>query len=326
MKGKLLALLKPTVTAVLFYILFRKVDFHQFGQSLRNARLDVLFVSFLMLWLGHYICIFRWRMLMRPLLPVYSFANLFGIYCIGLFFNLAFPTAVGGDVVKMYYAGKPSRRYAQSFAATFLDRDSGMLAMMILACAGILIHPLVLPRIPVALIIWLASASFVVLNVAVFAPRFHLRLTGLLHNLRMPKIAAKVDAISDAFQKIGKHWGALLGSLLISLVNQFLVIAYVWVLALALRIELSLVYFVIFVPVITLISMIPISLNGMGLREYAFLGLFGAVGVPPAACLALGLLTSASLLLSAIPGGVIYLFFRDRQDARQLAALESDFT
>jgi uncharacterized membrane protein YbhN (UPF0104 family) len=72
--------------------------------------------------------------------------------------------------------------------------------------------------------------------------------------------------------------------------------------------------------------MIPISLNGMGLREYAFLGLFGAVGVPPATCVALGLLTSASLLLSAIPGGVIYLFFRDRQDARQLAALESDFS
>jgi len=37
---------------------------------------------------------------------------------VSLVFNLTFPTAVGGDLVKMYYAGKPTRQYAQSFAAT----------------------------------------------------------------------------------------------------------------------------------------------------------------------------------------------------------------
>jgi uncharacterized protein (TIRG00374 family) len=326
MKNKLIALLKSTVTVLLFYLLFRKVDFQQFGATLRNARLEILAASFLMLWAGHYICIFRWRILMRPLMPVYPFSHLLGIYCIGLFFNLTFPTAVGGDVVKMYYAGKPSKLYAQSFAATFLDRDSGMFAMMIIACVGVLVHPVRLPRIPVAFIIWFSFAAFILLNVIVFAPRLHRRFTTLLRAVRLGSIAAKVDAISRAFETIGKHWPVLASSLAISLVNQTLVIAYAWVLAQGLNIRLSLLYYLVFIPIITLISMIPVSLNGMGLREYAFVSLFSGVGLPPASCMAMGLLTSVSLVLSAIPGGVIYVFFRDRHDVEQMAALESEFS
>ena len=244
--------MKLTITALLFVYLFEKIDFHQFGATLRNARMDILALGFAVLWIGHYICIYRWRMLMRPLMPVLSLAQLFGIYCIGLFFNLTFPTVVGGDVVKMYYAGKPSKSYAQSFAATFLDRDAGMLAMMIIACSAILVYPVIVPRIPVPLIVWSGFLAFVVGNIAIFSPYFHRILTGLLHRLRLSKIALKVDTISGAFQVMGQHKAVLVWSLLISFLNQLLVIAVTWIMALGLRIYVSPAYFLIFVPVITL--------------------------------------------------------------------------
>ena len=153
MKAKVFALIKIAITVLLFIYIFKSIDFKEFGDTLKNARLGILILGFCTLWIGHYICIYRWRMLMRLLMPVLSLGHLFGIYCIGLFFNLTFPTVVGGDVVKMYYAGKPSKSYAQTFAATFLDRDAGMLAMMIIACVAILIHPVGVPGIPVSLII-----------------------------------------------------------------------------------------------------------------------------------------------------------------------------
>jgi hypothetical protein len=278
------------------------------------------------LWLGHYICIYRWRMLMRPLMPVLSLGNLLGIYCIGLFFNLTFPTVVGGDVVKMYYAGKPSKSYAQSFAATFLDRDAGMLAMMIIACVAIVAYPVRVPGIAVSLIIWSAFALFVAGNVAIFTPHFHRLLTEVLRRLRLSKIALKVDMISNAFQIMGQHRAVLVNSLLISLINQLLVISAAWITALGLRIHVPVGYFLIFIPVITLISMIPVSLNGMGLREYSFLSLFGAIGIAPGSCIALGLISSILLIVSSLPGGVVYIFFRNRSDMRQLAALETEFS
>ncbi len=325
MKGKIAALAKAGVSVLLFYLLFRKYDFQEFGATVRNAELGFLVAAFLILWIGHYICIFRWRMLMRPLMPVFSLTRLFQIYCIGLFFNLAFPTAVGGDVVKMYYAGKPSRNYAQSFAATFLDRDAGMLAMMIIACIGTFLIPSRIPGIPVRLLIWLCFAGFVLANILLFMPSLHRGLMRLLQRLKLTRTAGRVDAISNAFQVMGKHPRVLLDSLVISMLNQVLVFAVAWVTAEGLRLEVPFVYFLVFIPVITLITMIPISLNGLGLREYAFVSLFGGIGVAPSMGLALSLLTLLMLVLSAIPGGIVYVIFRNRNDMQQMAAMETDF-
>jgi len=326
MKTKVFALSKVAITALLFLYIFRKIDFQQFGATLRNARLDILIAAFLILWIGHYICIYRWRMLMRPLMPVLSLGNLLGIYCIGLFFNLTFPTVVGGDVVKMYYAGKPSRSFAQSFAATFLDRDAGMLAMLIIACIAILLYPVIVPGIPVSLIIWSAFAAFVIGNVAIFTPRFHRLLTDFLNRLHLSKVAIKVDMISNAFQIMGKHRAVLIASLLISFINQLLVISVTWITAVGLRLNIPISYFLVFVPVITLISMIPISLNGMGLREYSFMSLFGAIGIMPASCIAMGVIASIVTILSSLPGGIVYLFFRNRSDIKQLTEFETEFS
>jgi hypothetical protein len=248
-----------------------------------------------------------------------------GIYCIGLFFNLAFPTVVGGDVVKMYYAGKPSRLYAQSFAATFLDRDAGMLAMMIIACTAFFIHPVEVPGIPVGWFVWGGFLLFILGNVALFTPVLHRFLSSVLIGFGLSRISAKIDAISDAFLIMAKHRMILFASLLISLFNQLLVIAVTWAMAEGLRLRVPFSYFLVIVPVVTLISMVPISLNGMGLREYAFVALLGGIGVDHEGSIALGLLSSAILIVSAVPGGIIYLVLKDRTGLREMAVVENEF-
>jgi uncharacterized membrane protein YbhN (UPF0104 family) len=72
--------------------------------------------------------------------------------------------------------------------------------------------------------------------------------------------------------------------------------------------------------------MIPISLNGMGLREYSFMSLFSAIGITPASCIALGLVSSIVIILSSLPGGFVYVFFRNRSDMQQIAAFETEFS
>jgi glycosyltransferase 2 family protein len=326
MKKKLALFLKLTITGLFFLYIFSTIDVHHFAATLRNARLDILLSGFLVLWIAHYICIYRWRMLMRPLMPALSLKNLFGIYCIGLFFNLTFPTIIGGDVVKIYYAGKPSKSYARSFAAVFLDRDAGMLAMMIIASTAIFFYPVSVPGISVALVIWGVFLVFILGNVAVFTPRIHRLLISGLQYLKLPKIALKVNLISDVFQIMGNHRKVLWGSLAISFLNQLLVISVTWIMAIGLHLDIPARYFLVFMPVITLISMIPVSLNGMGLREFSFMTLFGAIGVPAEECIALGLLSSVMIILSSLPGGLVYILFRNKTDRQQLAALETNYS
>jgi len=325
MKSALITICKLVITGLFFFYIFTRIDFHQFVETLRGARLDILLAGFAVLWLGHFICIYRWRMLMRPLMPVPTIANLFGVYCIGMFFNLTFPTIIGGDIVKVYYAGKPTNSYAQSFASTFLDRDAGMFAMMIIACAAICFYPITVPGIPVVPILWGVFLLFVLGNIAIFKARFYRLLNAMLGKLRFKKILSKIDMISGAFQIMGKQPAILWGALAISFVNQLLVIATTWILAIGLGIKIPMFYFLIFVPVITLISMIPVSLNGMGLREYSFMSLFGAIGVSRESCIALGLLSSIIIILSSLPGGIVYILFRNKTDRRQMAELETGF-
>jgi len=326
MKTKLLPFFKIAITVLLFYYIFQNIDFENFGATLRNASPGILIAAFILLWAAHYICIFRWRLLIRPLMPAPSLPSLFSIYCIGIFFNLTFPTLIGGDVVKIYYIGKHSDSYSQSFASTFLDRDTGLLAMLIIACAGIVFYPVSVPGIPVSIVIWGAFGAFVLGNTCLFAPRCHDILNRLLRSLKMSRVEKKANRVADAFQLMGKRKSVLLISLLISFGNQLLVILSVWVTAVGLNIQVPFYYFLVLVPVITLISMIPVSLNGMGLREYAFMALFGGIGVPPASCIALGLVTSIMIILSGIPGGIIYIFYRNRGDRRQFKKLETEFS
>jgi len=315
MKSILVTIAKLLITAVFFVYIFRKVDLRQFADAMRGVHIGYLACAFLMLWLCHFVCVLRWRVLMRPLMPAPTLVHLFGIYCIGMFFNLAFPTTIGGDVVKVYYAGKPSRAYAESFASIFLDRDVGMFAMMIIACGAVLFHPVSVPGVPVPLILWSVFILFILGNIAVFTPRFHKLLSEALRKLKLEKIAAKIDGVAQAFRVIGRCPAVLFKSLGFSFVNQLLGCAAVWILALSLGIRLTPFYFLIFVPVITLISMIPITLNGMGLREYSFMSLFSAIGVAGESCIALGLLYSIIAIMSSLPGGVVYIFFRGKGNA-----------
>ncbi len=53
---------------------------------------------------------------------------------------------------------------------------------------------------------------------------------------------------------------------------------------------------------------------------------FGAIGIEPESCIALGLLSSIVIIVSSLPGGIVYIFFRNRNDVQQLAAFETEFS
>jgi uncharacterized protein (TIRG00374 family) len=326
MKTKIFASLKPVITVLLFFVIFRNIDFAAFGSTLRNASVAILLAGFLTLWIGHFSCVVRWRMLMRPLMPVPSLRRLFFIYCMGMFFNLAFPTLVGGDAVKIYYTGRPSNSYAQSFAATFLDRDTGLGAMLAIACLSTVLHPIPVPGVPVSMIVWGVFFAFAAGNLILFLPGLHGWVSKTLRRIRLAGTAGKIDTVSEVLQTMARHKTVLAGAIAISFFNQFLYILLVWFVSEGLRLDIPFSYFLTFVPVITIITMVPVSLNGMGLREFAFMSLFGAVNVPPASCIALGLVVSFIIMLASLPGGFVYILYKNRGISDKFESLETEFS
>jgi hypothetical protein len=112
----------------------------------------------------------------------------------------------------------------------------------------------------------------------------------------------------DAVRRYARHQGALAGVLTLSLVVQLLRIVQAYCLGRALDLPLPMVVYFGFIPVITLVMQLPITVAGLGTTQYAFDWMFGHVGVPPAVTFPLSMLFLALGTIGNLPGGLLYAF------------------
>ena len=211
-----------------------------------------------------------------------------------MFFSLALPTSVGGDVVRGWYLDGGSGRRLTAFLSVLLDRLSGLLLLLLLACGGVLLCPLPIPLWLTATV-WGMAASF------------------LLGVLALP-LLARSRLLSANHQELSVRLRLSLplllrpGPLLLSAFVQAANVVLVWMLGRALGVPVAGSYYWIVVPVVSLLTMLPISLNGMGVREGGMVLLLGLQGVDAGLALTLSLLWFAVFTAVSLAGAPVYLF------------------
>ncbi|MBI4838851.1 MAG: flippase-like domain-containing protein, partial [Nitrospirae bacterium] len=96
--------------------------------------------------------------------------------------------------------------------------------------------------------------------------------------------------------------------LLYGFIIQIIGITSVYILSFSINLNLPIIYFFIFVPIINVAAAIPISVfGGSGVREAGFVILFGSIGVAKEDALSLSLLLFAIMCLISLIGGIEYL-------------------
>ncbi|MEZ4617984.1 MAG: lysylphosphatidylglycerol synthase domain-containing protein [Caldilineaceae bacterium] len=104
------------------------------------------------------------------------------------------------------------------------------------------------------------------------------------------------------------HKQLLLTSVVVSVLLQVIEVTAVMLIARSLSVQVPALYFFLFMPLIWLITMIPLSLNGLGLREGAFAFFFGLIGVAAPEAISISLLVYSCRLLSSVVGGILYAY------------------
>jgi hypothetical protein len=92
-------------------------------------------------------------------------------------------------------------------------------------------------------------------------------------------------------------------------------VAQVWLLGGALGLRVPLVAYAVVVPLVSLLTMLPISVFGVGVREVSLVTLLAPLAVAPEAALALGVLWFALSVAASLIGGVVYLAVGDQESA-----------
>lgn len=198
------------------------------------------------------------------------------------------PSTVGGDVLRVARLASSTGRAPVSFASVVLERLTGFFVLPFITFVALLVHPDLLDLGRASGIAVVVSLGTVVaaIGVVVLAanPRLGRALADRENWLRF------AGAIHLGIERIRRHPGALLSIVGTALAYQVAIVVAAWTAAQALDIAISWFAVMAFIPVVAMTQVLPISVNGLGLREGALVLLLGPLGVATGQAVALGLL------------------------------------
>jgi len=303
-KDKWINLLKVVVTLALLVVVIWTVDLKQVWQTLATANWGALLVALALYQLGMLIRSYRWYALLEAQKARVPLIRLLVLYYVGAFFSNFLPSGFGGDVIKMYELARYSANGPMAVSTVVADRIIGLVALFVMALValpfGWRMVPPSLVLVLLALILGLGLGLWLFLNrrlVEALAERVGLVRRVLAH----PRIAALYESFHN-------YTGtALLRSMLASVAfNLSLIVVQIY-LGYAVHIHISPAYYFLFVPILSSLLALPISIGGFGVREGGYVLLFGQAGVEANQAIAMSLLFYALGLATGIIGGVLYL-------------------
>lgn len=256
----------------------------------------------------------RWWLLLRSHGLRYRARPLFVIYLISAFFNNFLPTSAGGDLLRMYHIYRQDHGIPIAVSPIITERVLGLFSLVSIASAALLLidmeHPLLLSLRGILPAFWLAMAGGLIM----LSMRRSIRLLRRLLSRWLHR--RPVDALVRIAESIHTHLRhrALIAQLLaLSLFIHVIVVTSFIALGHAAGVPIDVSRFLIAVPLLLASSALPISIGGLGVREAAGAALFVALGMPAGQAAAVVLLYVPLLLISTLPGLVLYLRMKDHR-------------
>jgi len=313
MKKSALTALKILVSVgILVYLFTRVVHIGDLWTNLKEAKLSY-FLAAVAVYTGvQTLSAFRWYLLLKPVNITTSFARIFALFYLGMYFNFFLPSSIGGDFFKVYYLNKETGRLSASTASVFVDRDIGMGGLLVVALVAAAWGGTRVPPgdgVLLAPIFALIGLAFVAANFALFYRPTYKVLHRLLRMFRMRRADEKVESLFESVNSYRGKWRLAAVALLISLGVQVgcVIVNMLAAQAIGLQTKNGWVDYLVFIPAIGLIGMIPLSVNGAGWREASYILLFTSVGAEAHQAATLSLLWLGVMVVTSLPGGLIYI-------------------
>jgi uncharacterized protein (TIRG00374 family) len=303
----LLLTAKVVVSLILFGWLFRRVQWAQIGPALHNADPRWVAASAAVLIASHFLASYQWGRLLGAAGIELPFWKVSAYYFVGQFFNNFLPANVGGDFMRTVDASRSGSTRANALSTVILDRLIGTVALGGVAVVSTL--PAI-NRFHLAAAYTGVVAFFVVSVVmlrALLEPRVLATLERTLARIGLSRLSPSLDRLSESLAEFRNRKRLLLELLSVALVTQIMRIGVHILFARALGIHVEAAYFFLFVPLLAVIVSLPISLNGIGVREGAGILLFGMVGLDRASAFALQFGTYLVAVGVSLIGGLVFL-------------------
>lgn len=286
-------------------MLLQETDLAALRSALGKARLPWVLAALAGYLVSQVISAYRWSLLARPLGFRESFRRFLVYYFSGMYLNLFAPSTVAGDVGRALFLASGRRKRALAMTTVLADRATGFIALVLVGAAAIIL----LPQYPLPHVVRVAAWLAPPLTVLgwFWGPRLAVRLLSPENRWRR-----------FVERDLAPYWHdlRLLGlTLVVATFFHLLQIATQISLAWALALDAPGPFFLVFVPIVNMLGMLPVSFSGVGVREAGYWYFLSLVGIDREAAVALGLLASAVVLASGVAGAPGFVLARQRHAA-----------
>ncbi len=306
MKTTISVLIRLLITALILTILFFKIDFSKVLGTIKTCNISLFSFSFLLFVSLYYLGLWRWQMLLSALKLQAPFKKIISAFSGGLFFNLFLPSTIGGDVARIYSLISHTGEGGKVAATVVVDRLSGFLALTFISILSILIGGHLVESKSVVIIVGLIALIFIAITLLMFSKRASKALCLIFNFFHLKKIEDIWIKISIALNLFRGDKILLFKNFLISLIIQGLNVVVIYLIALSLGVKTGLIYFFIIVPIIGVISTLPITIGGLGLRDASSILFYSKIGIPSNIAFSISLISFFFCTFVGIAGGIVY--------------------
>jgi uncharacterized membrane protein YbhN (UPF0104 family) len=302
---------KLAVSTILLWILFSRIELEKLWTTVRTAS-----GSWLAIAVGIYATtvvasVWRWRLLLRAQDVHVGARHLTESYLVALFFNNFLPSNIGGDVVRIRDTAQAAGSKTLATAVIIVDRGLGLMGLVLVAACGASLAArgatgAAVPVLPVWL--WAGFLLGVVLCApAVLAPEGFGRLLQPLRVLHPDWIDNRIAKLTNVLSRFRDRPGALAACFGGGVIVQLAFVAFHLAVAYALRVPIGPWDMAVVVPLSFVLQMLPVSINGFGVREAAFSVYFARLGLPLESAVLVSLVQIGLVMLFSLSGAALYV-------------------
>jgi uncharacterized membrane protein YbhN (UPF0104 family) len=304
--------LKLAVSGALLALLFSRIDVAKRWASARQARLSWIAIALGLYAVTTLASVWRWSLLLDAQDVPVPFTALFGSFSVALFFNNFLPSNIGGDVVRIADTAKIARSKTLAATVVLADRTMGMMGLLLVAATGASLVAsahnghLPLPIWPVWL--WAAFAAGVVVGTPMlWWPTLFGRLLKPLTVFHPEWVGGRIGTLTRTLQRFRSHLGAVVTCFAGAVFVQIATVAFNLAVAHALGIPISVFDIAVLIPVAGVVQMVPVSINGFGVREAMYSLYFTRIGLPIESAILMSLTATALVMLYSLTGAAVYV-------------------
>lgn len=302
LKSTLVLMLKVTVSLGSLFLVARAVDWGKMGKVLAHTQFSWVVLALLIFWVAQIFSSLRCVYIARALGGTLNLATSLRAHFVGLWFNQVLPTSMGGDVIKIAMLKEPLG-LSIALRSAILDRLSGLLFLLLAIALTLPLYAEIFsqqPKLTYALSV-LAIAGITATVLCAWGAHC-LQRSRSLH----PVLLKLAQIFSDIwlFRMKKPMWEQFWTSAIV----HFNGIAAYALLGLALGISVDFVTFLLLVPLVFLVALLPISFAGWGVREAGAVWLFGIAGIAKESSLAMSISFGLLLVLAGLPGLFLFLY------------------